>query len=305
MREGRKALTAGKKTAVSDIAFQTVNYTLLILLMAACIYPFYYIFIYSISDSKMAMTGITLIPKGFTLVSYSKVFVIEGIGNGALISVARTVLGTALTVFVCSLFAYLMTLQQFPLRKVFYRYLIITLYFNAGLIPWYIWMRQLHLNNNFLLYILPGAVNAFYIILMKTYFEQLPKSLEESAKIDGAGYFTIYWKIIIPTSTSIIATIAVFTAVDQWNSWFDNYILVSDKKLNTLQYLLYNYITSASALSRQSGMEINRGGANAVYMTPDTVRMTITMVITFPILCVYPFLQKYFVKGIMLGAIKG
>jgi putative aldouronate transport system permease protein len=294
-----------KKRAPSEIAFQTVNYTLLILFMLACIFPFYYIFIYSLSDSSMALTGITLFPKGFTFIAYTKVFVIEGILNGALISVLRTVLGTALTVFVCSLFAYLMTLQQFPLRKVFYRYLVITLYFNAGLIPWYIWMRQLHLNDNFLLYILPSAVNAFYIILIKTYFEQLPKSLEESAKIDGAGYFAIYWKIIIPISMSIIATIAVFTAVDQWNAWFDNYILVNNKKLYTLQYLLYYYQSSASALSRQSGLEINRDGGRSIYMTPETVRMTITMVITLPVLCVYPFLQKYFVKGIMLGAIKG
>lgn len=290
---------------IPDIGFQIANYSILILFMLVCIYPFYYIFIYSISDSAKAMTGVNLYPKGFTLIAYTKVFVIPGILNATVISILRTVLGTALTVFFCSLFAYLMTVQKFPMRKFFYRFLVITLYFNAGLIPWYLLMKYMHFNDNFLLYIFPGAINAFYIILIKTFIEQLPKSLEESAKIDGAGYFTIFWKIIIPVSTSIIATIAVFTAVGQWNNWFDNYILVNNKKLYVLQYLLYKYITQASSLSRATGMEINRVGTTAVYMTPQTVRMTITMVVTLPILFVYPFMQRYFIKGIMMGAIKG
>lgn len=301
----KKSVRGKKASSISDIIFQVINYSVLSLFMLICIYPFYYIFIYSVSDSAQAMTGINLIPKGFTLISYTKVFIIPGILNAAVISVSRTVLGTALTVILCSLFAYLMTIQKFPMRKFFYRFLVITLYFNAGLIPWYILMKSLHFNDNFLLYIVPGAINAFYIILIKTFIEQLPKSLEESAKIDGAGYFTIYWKIIIPLSTSIIATIAVFTAVGQWNSWFDNYILVNNKKLHVLQYLLYKYITQASSLSRASGMEINREGAHAIYMTPQTIRMTITMVVTLPIIFVYPFMQRYFVKGIMMGSIKG
>ncbi|AZN43927.1 carbohydrate ABC transporter permease [Paenibacillus albus] len=294
-----------RSSRLPDLLFKIANYGILTLFSLLCIYPFYYIFIYSISDSQEAMTGVTLLPKSFTLISYTKVFQFDGILNATFISVARTVIGTLLTTFLCSLFAYLMTVQQFPMRKFFYRFLVITLYFNAGLIPWYLLMKQLHFNDSFLLYVVPGAINVFYIILIKTYIEQLPKSLEESAKIDGAGYFTIYAKIIIPISTSILATIAVFTAVDQWNNWFDNYILVSDKHLQTLQYELYRYVTQASTLARQSGMEINRGGAAQQFMTPQTVRMTITMVVTLPILCVYPFMQRYFVKGIMMGAIKG
>ena len=151
-----------------------------------------------------------------------------------------------------------MTVDKFPMRKFFYRFLVITLYFNAGLIPWYIEMKLLHLNNNFLLYVIPGAISAFNVILIKTYIEQLPKSLEDSAKIDGAGYFTIYLKIIFPVCTAILATIAVFTAVGQWNAWFDNYILVTDKRLDVLQFLLYKYVTAATALAQSSDMEINR-----------------------------------------------
>ena len=301
-----KTLTVQRKASkLPDTVFHMINYSLLILFMLACIYPFYYIFIYSVSDSASAATGLNLFPKGFTLISYSKVFIIPGMLNAALVSILRTVVGTALTVLLCSLFAFLMTIDKFPMRKIFYRFIVITLYFNAGLIPWYLLMKALHFNDSFLLYIIPGAINAFYIILIKTFIEQLPKSLEESAKMDGAGYFTIFWKIIVPVSTSIIATIAVFTAVGQWNNWFDNYILVNNKNLYVLQYLLYKYITQASSLSRATGMEINRVGNQAIYMTPQTIRMTITMVVTLPIIFVYPFMQRYFVKGIMLGAIKG
>jgi ABC-type glycerol-3-phosphate transport system permease component len=165
-------------------------------------------------------------------------------------------------------------------------------------------MKFLHFNNNFLLYVLPGAISAFNVILIKTYIEQLPKSLEDSAKIDGAGYFMIFSKIIFPLSIPIIATIAVFTAVGQWNTWFDNYFLVTNPKLNVLQMLLYNYVTQASRIGYDSVMEINRG-TEVQRLTPAAVRMTITMVVTLPIIFIYPYMQKYFMKGIMLGAIKG
>jgi ABC-type glycerol-3-phosphate transport system permease component len=299
------AVAARKKGIdVSEYGFQILNYLILILFTLLCFYPFYYIFIYSISDTVRVAGGVTLLPKGFSLYSYEKVFQLSGILNATLISVLRTVAGTALTVFCCSLFAYFMTIEKFPMRKVFYRFLIITMYFNAGLIPWYLLMKLLYLKNNFLLYIVPGAMSAFYVILIKTYIEQLPKSLEESAKIDGAGYFMIYRRIILPLSTAIIATIVVFTAVGQWNTWLDNYFLVSDKKLYVLQYLLYQYLMDASSLARPTVNQINSGEA-AKALSSMTVKMTVTMVVTLPIVFVYPFAQRYFVKGIMLGAIKG
>lgn len=164
---------------VSEISFRFVNGFILILFTIICLYPFYYIFIYSISDTIQAQGGVTLLPKGFSLIGYIKVFKLKGMLNGAVISVLRTGIGTALTVFCCSLFAYIMTVDKFPMRKFFYRFLVITLYFNAGLIPWYIEMKLLHLNNNFLLYVIPGAISAFNVILIKTYIEQLPKSLED------------------------------------------------------------------------------------------------------------------------------
>lgn len=294
----------GRKTHWKDIVFNTVNYTFLTLLVIITIYPFYYIFIYSISDPIEAQKGVYLWPAGFSLEAYQKTISLNGIKDAALVSLGRTVIGTVLTVFACSFFAYLITKEEMPFRKVIYRFVLITMYFNAGFIPWYLTMKAYHLQNSFLLYVLPSAIVGFNIILIKTFIEQLPASLEESAKIDGAGYFKIFTSIVFPLSMPIIATIAVFAAVGQWNTWFDNFFLVSDPKLQTLQLVLYNLLNQTSNLSSLTSEQLTRGDVVRT-LTPQSIRMTITMLVTLPIVLVYPFLQRYFVKGIMLGAVKG
>lgn len=294
-----------KRTSnVSGVIFDIINYLILALFMLMCIYPFYYIFIYSISEPSKVAAGVTLLPAGFTLDNYRKIFELPGIAHAAMISVLRTVIGTSITICCCTFFAYLLTKREMFLRKIIYRFLIVTMYFSAGLIPWYLTMRMLHLNNNFLLYVLPGAISAFDIVLIKTYIEQLPPALEEAAIIDGAGYLTVFRKIILPLSGPIVATIVIFEAVNQWNAWQDNFFLVQDENLTTLQLMLYNYLNQASAIASQSMQDLTRG-AKAIKITPETVRMTITMIVTLPIIFIYPFMQKHFVKGIMLGAVKG
>lgn len=293
-----------KGSSTGELIFDIFNYAILTIMLIICIYPFYYIFIYSISNPIKAQSGIGLLPKGLTLNNFAQIFKLKGIGNALIISVLRTLIGTIVTVLSCSFFAYLVTKEELPMRKLIYRFVVLTMYFNAGLIPWYLTMKFLHLNNNFLLYILPTAISAFYVVLLKTFIEQLPQSLEEAAKLDGAGYFTIFTKVILPLSKPILATIVVFASIAQWNTWFDNYFLVSSDKLKTLQLILYNYLTEASKISTASAQELTRGTAVRT-ITPETVRMTITMVVTLPILLVYPFMQRYFVKGIMLGAVKG
>lgn len=292
-----------KNTDKSGTVFTIINTVILFVSSIIYLYPFYYIFIYSISNPTKAQSGVTLFPRGFTLDTYLRVFLLNGLYNATIISILRTVIGTVITVFCCSLFAYFMTIEKYPFRKYLYRFIVITMYFNAGLIPWYVLMKFLHFNDSFLLYILPSAMNAFFVILIKTFIEQLPKSLEESAKLDGAGYLTIFFKIIFPISTAIIATIAVFAAVNQWNTWFDNYLLVNNRRLYVLQYLLYNLLEESSNIARSTN-ELNRGEL-ATKMTPESIKMTITMVVTLPILFVYPFAQRYFTKGIIMGAIKG
>ncbi|MBX4150576.1 carbohydrate ABC transporter permease [Paenibacillus sp. FSL W7-1279] len=293
-----------RKQSTSDLIFNTVNYLFLMLLLILTVYPFYYIFIYSISDSFEAQKGVYLWPAGFSLESYRAAFQLKGITDAAIISVLRTILGTMITVLCSAFFAYLITKREMPFRKLIYRFILITMYFNAGFIPWYLTMKTYGLQNSFLLYIIPSALVGFYIILIKTFMEQLPPSLEESAKMDGASYFKIFTHIVFPLSMPIIATITVFAAVGQWNTWFDNFFLVSDPKLQTLQLLLYNFLSQTNSIAGMTSEELTRNGQARV-MTPQSVQMTITMLVTMPIVIVYPFLQRFFVKGIMLGAVKG
>ncbi|REE94582.1 putative aldouronate transport system permease protein [Paenibacillus taihuensis] len=288
----------------SSIWFDIVNYTLQILFTLLCVYPFYYILIYSISDPQQALKGVFLLPNGFTIVNYTHIFRLDNMLNSFFISVLRTVSGTILTIACSSWLAYAVTKNELYFRKTIYRFVVITMYFNAGLIPWYITMKELGLKNNFLLYILPVAVVAYYVVLFKTFIEQLPPALEESAMIDGAGFLKIFTHVIFPLSMPIIATIAVFASVGQWNTWYDNYFLVSDDRLQTLQLILYNYLTDAQRIVSSSNLQdLNRGLAAKI--SPDSIRITITMVVTIPVLLVYPFLQRFFVKGLMVGAIKG
>ena len=292
-----------KTTKRNDRFFYGVTYLIMILLMFICFYPFYYVFIYSISDSALAQKGISLFPKGVTLTNYMEVVKLDGIIRAFAVSLARTVIGTVVTVTACSFFAYLVTKELYG-RKYIYRFVIITMYFNSGLIPYYLTMRAYHLTNTFWVYIIPGAISAYYVVLLKTFIESLPISLEESAKLDGAGYITVFFKIIFPLSKPILATITVFSAVAQWNNWFDNYIYVQSDRLKTLQLVLYEYLNQASQISQMSASSLQHGlGGTSV--TAQSVRMAITMVATLPVLFVYPFMQKHFVKGIMLGAVKG
>jgi ABC-type sugar transport system, permease component len=293
-----------RATDWKDVAFNACNYFFLTVLIIVTIYPFYYILIYSISDPIEAQKGVYLWPAGFSLEAYKTTIGLPGIRDAAIVSLGRTVIGTVITVFCCSFFAYLITKHEMPFRSTIYRFVLVTMYFNAGFIPWYLTMKAYGLQNSFMLYLLPSALVGFNVILIKTFIEQLPASLEESAKIDGAGYVRIFTSIVFPLSMPIIATIAVFAAVGQWNTWFDNYFLVSDPKLQTLQLVLYNLLNQTSNLSNLTSEQLTRGDLVRT-MTPQSIRMTITMIVTLPIVLVYPLLQRYFVKGIMLGAVKG
>ena len=291
--------------ARSEFYFNMVNYTLFGIFTLICVLPFYYLIINTISDNDLVKRGlIKLVPSGFHLNNYVQVFKLRGLGQAAFISISRTVAGTALTVVASAFVGYLMTKKMWG-RQFWYRYIIITMYFSAGLIPWYMNMVMLHLNNNFLAYIIPGIIAPFNIILVKTYIESIPTSLEESASIDGAGIITIFAKIILPLTKPILATIAIFAAVGHWNSFMETLFLMTDEKLFTLQFVLWRYLNEANYLA-----SIMRSGTTAVVdaaqvLTPRTIQMTISMVVVLPILCTYPFMQRFFIKGIMVGAIKG
>lgn len=288
-------------------AFDVVNYLVFGIFTLMCVYPFYYIFINTISDNTLTARGLVMFyPIGVHFSNYVQVLKIAGLAQATLISVARTVLGTGLTVFASAFVGYLVTKEKMWHRKFWYRFIIATMYFNAGIIPWYILMMNLHLTNNFLAYIIPSIVSPFNIILVKTYVESIPAALEESAQIDSAGYWTRFTRIVLPLCTPILATVTVFSAVGQWNSFQDTLFLMTDRNLYTLQFLLYRYINESNALA--TILKNTNGAVNvniSLVQTPTSVRMTVTMIVVAPILLVYPFFQRYFVGGIMIGAVKG
>ena len=295
--------TTIRRSRASNTA-DVIIYIVLILFMFLCVYPFYYVIIYSISDPNLASGGLLFRPKGFSLLTFQGIFKLNDIPNALLISVSRSLLGAVTTIIGSSFFAYLVTNEKMLFRRFVYRLVVLTMYLNAGLIPWYMTMKQYRLQNNYLLYILPGFVTAYYVILIKTYMESLPKELEESAMMDGAGILTRYARIVMPLCKPILATIAVYAIVGHWNAWTDNYFLVTNARLQTLQMILYNYLNQANRFQQMSSSAMDSSAAVSM-ITPSSVKMCITVIVVVPIMCVYPFLQRYFVKGIMMGAVKG
>jgi multiple sugar transport system permease protein/putative aldouronate transport system permease protein len=297
------------KLTASDYIFHILNYMFFAIFTVICIYPFYYLFINTISSNELSANGvINLLPKQVHIKNYINVMKIRGLGTALFISVTRTVIGTAFTVLSSAFLGFMFTQQKMWGRKFWYRFIVITMYFNAGLIPMFLTMKNLHLTNNFLVYIIPAIVQPFNIILVKTFVESIPISLQEAAEMDGASVITIFHKIILPTSTPILATIAIFSAVNQWNNFYDTLIYVTDQKLYSLQYLLYCYINQANSLKALINNAVGGGGdisGLATQQTPTSVRMTVTVLVVIPILCIYPMFQKYFVKGIMIGSVKG
>lgn len=298
-----------QKLTPSRVVFNIFNYGFFILLTFTCLYPLWYVACYSFSTPGLAISeGVTIWPVGFTFANFAQVLKLNGLFSALLVSVLRTVIGTFLTVMTCMWLGYVFTKEKMPARKFLYRFLIVTMYIGGGMIPTYLVYQAYGLLNTFAVYVVPSMVSAYYTILIKTYVESLPGSLEESALIDGAGPLTIFVKIIVPLSMPIVATISVFAAVGQWNAWFDNHIYTfQNKSLMTLQYTLYNFLQEAARLAE---LLKNAKDTNAIQqaeknLTPQAVRMSVTMITVLPVLVVYPIFQRYIVKGIMIGAVKG
>lgn len=293
----------------SDKIFHFLNYSVFTAFTLTCIFPFYYIFINTISDRAMVASGkITLLPMGINLKNYIDMLKVSDIFNAFAVTTGRTILGTALMVLATALIGYLVTKKEMWNRKIWYRFIVITMYFNAGIIPWYMNMSMLGLTGHFAAYIIPGIVAPYNIILVKTYIESIPAELEESALIDGASFLEVFWKIIWPLSKPILATIAIFGAVGHWNSFTDSLILMQNNaSLFTLQHLLYNYLNTSTNLQGvvSGGNTGDVLGAMEAMNNSKVIKYTVSMVAIIPILLVYPFMQRYFEKGIMLGAVKG
>ena len=296
------------RTTPADTVFNVLNYLFFTIFTLSCIFPFYYLFINTVSDNELVRKGmVNFYPKGFNIDNYLALREVGDLGTAFLASLSRTIIGTLLMVLASAFVGYLVTKQEMWHRSFWYRFLVITMYFNAGLIPTYLNMDLLGLTGNYLVYILPGIVAPYNIILVKTYIESIPAELEESAFIDGASYMVVFRKLILPLSKPILATVAIFGAVGHWNSFQDSLLYMQgNETMFTLQHRLYNYLNTASNL----GTLMNQGGTQAMdaleqALNSKVIKYTISMVTIIPIFCVYPFMQMYFEKGIMLGAVKG
>ena len=318
-KQKQAAATMRIKRSAGDWIFEIAVIVFFCLFTLICIFPFYYLLINTISDNDLVTSGrVNFYPMlknaegqavfGMQIDNYLALQRVQDMGSSILVTVARTILGTALMVVTSAWAGYLVTKQKMWKRSFWYRFLVITMYFNAGLVPWYMNMLMMGLTDNFLAYIIPGMVAPYNIILVKTYIESIPSSLEESAVIDGASTLKVWVMIILPLSVPILATIAIFGAVGNWSSFQDSLLLMNNRPdLYTLQHRLYIYLNSSSnlgAMMSQGGGTISEQAAQNM-LNQRVIQYTVSMVSIIPILLVYPFMQHYFVKGIMLGAVKG
>lgn len=279
-----------------------LDYILLVVfifLIGITVYPFLNVLAISLNDPIDTMRNINfVIPRQFTFSNYVYVFEENDLIKPMMLSVARTLIGAGVGVLCTAMLAYVLSRKDFYFNKLFTVLFVITMYVSGGLIPEYLLlMRTLRLGNNFLVYIIPGLIWVYNIILVRSFIEGLPIALQEAARVDGANDFTIWAKIVLPLCKPVLATVALFMAVGQWNSFMDTYLYA--KELPTLQYVLYEIMEKATIKIDPHAAEQVR---NAV--SPLSVRMAITIIATVPILIVYPFLQKYFVGGMTVGAVK-
>lgn len=287
--------------------FTSLNTAFMIAFSVLMLYPFWNTVAVSFNEAVDTVRGgVTLYPRRFTLQNYKMVFSTGTIFHAFFVSVARTSINMFTNVFLTAMIAYVLSRPNFMFRKPFTMILVISMYINAGLIPTYFLIKNLGLLNSFWVYVIPGMVNAFNFLVIRTYLKTIPESVIESVRMDGGGDFKIFFSMILPLSMPVLATVGLFVAVGSWNSWFDTLIYASSKvNLHTLQYKLMEYLQSSQSQARGSG-EI---GAMALaktssLVTPVSIRAAITVIASAPILFIYPFMQRYFVVGVNIGGVK-
>ncbi len=297
------------RRTVEDWILDLVVSVSLIFLCIVTLYPFINTIALSFNNALDSVRGgIYLWPREFTLRNYEKILIGNPLIQTAIfISASRALVGVAVSLFATTCVAYTLSRRDFVFRKVFTPFLVFTMYFSGGLIPSFILMRNLGLLNNFLVYILPSVVSAYNVMVMRSFIEGIPDSLIEAAKIDGASEYRVLFKVVWPLSLPVVATIALFVVVGQWNAWFDTMLYCSsNQKLTTLQYELQKLLTSAQSFTSadaDAAQAIN--DPNRVPVTPTSIRTAMTVIAVTPILVSYPFLQRYFVQGLTLGGVKG
>ncbi len=294
------------KSSPSEMVLQVFIYTALIALCLIIILPCLNILALSFNvGSDAAKGGIYFWPRVFTLDNYKEVFKDGKIIRAYEITIARTVIGTAASLFVTSLAAFALKEKALPGKKVITFLITFTMLFSGGMIPAYIQYNNLHLINTFWVLVVPSLVSVTYLLMIRTFFDTIPESLEESAKLDGCGYFRTYFKIVMPLSKPVIAVIGLYTAVNHWNDWFSGAYYMTSSKMWPVQTVLQQMLQKSIAASQEVNSAAKAIAKTTNVVTSDSLKMAAVIITIVPILCVYPFIQKYFTKGAMIGAVKG
>jgi putative aldouronate transport system permease protein len=293
------------RLTTEDRFVDAVVYITLALVFFLSLYPFYLAVVLSFNEGLDAQSGgIYFWPRKPSLENYSQLFSDTEWITAIFVSIARTVTGTAVTVLFTVLVAYGLSRRDLIGRKVYFNIIIFAMYFSGGIIPYYAILKQLHLLNNFLVYIVPGMLNIFYMLVSISFIQALPSELEDAARVDGAGDLRTLLHVVLPLSMPLLATIAIFTSVGHWNSWYDSAFFVTSKDksyLHTLAYKLIEVVRRANIVTANAGADT----ATKIKATALSKQLAAMVVAVFPILAVYPFFQKYIVSGITLGAVKG
>ncbi len=291
-----------RKSSFGDKIFTVCNVLFMIAFVVITLYPVLNTLAISLNDGTDALRGgIYLFPRKFTMKNYMTVLEKDNLVTGAYITVARTVVGTVLSLVTNAILAYIVSRKRFLFKQQLSLFWVVTMYVNGGMIPTFLLFKGLHLTNSFWVYVIPGMISAFNMLVIRTYMNGIPDSLEESAQLDGAGYMTIFWKIISPLCKPVYATVALFVAVGQWNSWFDAMLYNRmSSEYTTLQYELMKLLSSVTNQGNRAEAMKNAAGT----VTPTSVRAAATILTMLPIVCLYPFLQRYFVTGLTIGGVK-
>lgn len=289
-----------------DQALQILIYLIIIALCLIILLPCLNVVTLAFNDgADAARGGVWFWPRQFTMDNFKEVFKDGSITTAYVITIARTVIGTFLSLMVTTLAGYALKQEDLPGRKIITMLITFTMLFGGGMIPTYIQYKNLHLLNSFWVYVVPSLVSVTYLLMVRTFFEGITDSLEESAKLDGCGFFQTYLKIMLPLSKPVIAVVGLYTAVNHWNDWFAGAFYVNDTKLWPVQTVLQQMLTKAMNSQQEVTSVAQALAHNTVSVTSDSLKMAAVVVTTVPILCVYPFVQKYFAQGAMIGAVKG
>ena len=292
------------KRNTEDWIMDSVIFVVMVFVLVVTIYPFWNVIIQAFNTANdTSRGGLWLYPRQFTLQNFKELLSDPGWGNAILVSVARTVIGTVLGVSVTGIVAFAMSQTDLLFRNMYYRIFMFTMYFGGGIVPYYILLKTIHLNNTFWVYVIPGCLSEYYMLIMIYFYQSIPKSLYESAQLDGATYMQIFVKITVPLSKACIATIALYNAVAQWNAWMDTAYYTTSENLKTMSMKMMEFINLA-AIDIEKGDKITAGAiSTALRATPRSLQAASMVLAVTPILCVYPFVQKYFVKGVMIGSV--